>query len=63
MADLISAGVNRYVGVFAPAPALVQLETNVVRWFTRAVGYPESAGGFLTSGGSLANFSAIVAAR
>jgi aromatic-L-amino-acid/L-tryptophan decarboxylase len=63
VADLISAGANRYVGVFAPAPALVQLETNVVRWFARAVGYPGSAGGFLTTGGSLANFSAIVAAR
>ena len=62
-ADLISAAVNRYTGVFAPAPALVQLETNVVRWFARAVGYPASAGGFLTSGGSLANFSAVVAAR
>ena len=62
-ADLIASAVNRYVGVFAPAPALVQLETNVIRWFARAVGYPESAGGFLTSGGSLANFSAVVAAR
>jgi aromatic-L-amino-acid decarboxylase len=62
-ADLISAAVNRYTGVFAPAPALVQLETNVIRWFARAVGYPASAGGFLTSGGSLANFSAVVAAR
>jgi aromatic-L-amino-acid decarboxylase len=55
--------VNRYAGVFAPAPALVQLETNVIRWFVRAVGYPRSAGGFLTSGGSLANFSAVIAAR
>jgi aromatic-L-amino-acid decarboxylase len=63
VADLISSAVNRYVGVFAPAPALVQLETNVIRWFVRAVGYPRSAGGFLTSGGSLANFSALVAAR
>ena len=62
-ADLISAAVNRYTGVFAPAPALVQLETNVVRWFAHAVGYPGSAGGFLASGGSLANFSAVVAAR
>ncbi len=62
-ADLISAAVNRYTGVFAPAPALVQLETNVVRWFAHAVGYPETAGGFLASGGSLANFSAVVAAR
>jgi aromatic-L-amino-acid decarboxylase len=63
VAELVAAAVNRYVGVFAPAPALVQLETNVIRWFARAVGYPESAGGFLTSGGSLANFSAVVAAR
>jgi aromatic-L-amino-acid decarboxylase len=62
-AGLISSAVNRYVGVFSPAPALVQLETNVIRWFVRAVGYPRSAGGFLTSGGSLANFSALVAAR
>jgi aromatic-L-amino-acid decarboxylase len=63
VADLVSAAVNRYTGVFAPAPALVQLETNVIRWFVRAVGYPADAGGFLTSGGSLANFSAVVAAR
>jgi aromatic-L-amino-acid decarboxylase len=63
VADLIASAVNRYVGVFAPAPALVQLETNVIRWFARAVGYPQSAGGFLTSGGSLANFSALIAAR
>ena len=41
-ADLIASAVNRYVGVFAPAPALVQLETNVIRWFARAVGYPKS---------------------
>jgi aromatic-L-amino-acid decarboxylase len=63
VADLITSSVNRYVGVFAPAPALVQLETNVIRWFASAVGYPKSAGGFLASGGSLANFSALVAAR
>jgi aromatic-L-amino-acid decarboxylase len=63
VADLVSAAVNRYTGVFAPAPALVQLETNVIRWFVKAVGYPADAGGFLTSGGSLANFSAVVAAR
>ena len=51
------------MGVFAAAPALAQLETNVVRWLCRIVGYGPSAGGVLTSGGSLANFSALVAAR
>ncbi|HUM01916.1 MAG TPA: pyridoxal-dependent decarboxylase [Thermoanaerobaculia bacterium] len=63
VADFIAAATNRYVGVFAAAPLLVQLETNVVRWFARLADFPETAGGFLSSGGSLANFSAIVAAR
>src|SRR5499433_716401 len=63
VADLIADATNRYVGVFAAAPALAQLEGNVVRWCCRIVGYPESARGILTSGGSLANFSALVAAR
>lgn len=63
VADLIADSVNRYVGVCAAAPALVQLETNVVRWFCEIVGLPRGSGGVLTSGGSLANFTAIVTAR
>ncbi|HEY1433883.1 MAG TPA: aminotransferase class I/II-fold pyridoxal phosphate-dependent enzyme [Thermoanaerobaculia bacterium] len=63
VADLIADGVNRYVGVFAAAPGLAQIETNVVRWFCDIAGYPASARGILTSGGSLATFSALVAAR
>jgi len=63
VADLIANAVNRYVGVWVAAPALVQLELNVVRWFCEIVGYPEGSGGILTSGGSLANFTAIVTAR
>jgi aromatic-L-amino-acid decarboxylase len=39
VADLIADAVNRYVGVCAAAPALVQLEANVVRWFCQIVGY------------------------
>lgn len=63
VAELIAAAVNRYVGVWIAAPALAQLEANVVRWFADIVGYGDGASGFLTSGGSLANFSAVVAAR
>ena len=63
VADFVAAATNRYTGVFAAAPLLVQLETNVLRWFARLVGLPEGAGGFFASGGSLANFSAVVAAR
>lgn len=63
VADLIADATNRYVGVFAAAPGLAQIETNVVSWFCRIVGYPETARGILTTGGSLANFSAVVTAR
>jgi aromatic-L-amino-acid decarboxylase len=51
------------MGVFYAAPALAQLEANVVAWFSEIVGYPESARGLLTSGGSLANWTALVTAR
>ncbi len=63
LADLIAGSVNRYVGVWAAAPGLAQLESNVIRWFSSIVGYPAAAGGFLSSGGSLANFTAVVTAR
>jgi aromatic-L-amino-acid/L-tryptophan decarboxylase len=63
VADFIADAVNRYVGVFAAAPALAQLEANVVRWFCEIVGYGKGSGGVLTTGGSLATLIAIVAAR
>ena len=63
VADLIANTINRYVGLWQGAPGLVQLEANVVRWFCDIVGYPETGGGFLTSGGSLANLTGIVTAR
>ena len=63
VADLIADATNRYVGVFAAAPGVSQIEGNVVRWFCEMVGYPASSGGILTSGGSLSNFSALVTAR
>ncbi len=63
VADLIAGTANRYTGVWQAAPALVQLETNVLRWLCRIAGLPAGSGGILTTGGSLATFSAIVAAR
>src|ERR1700687_4217699 len=63
VASLIAETVNRYVGVFAAAPALAQLEATLVAWFADLAGYPRAARGQLTSGGSLANFTALVTAR
>lgn len=63
VADLVSNVLNRYVGTTSVAPALVQIESNVIRWFCDMMGYPSAARGFLTSGGSLANLSALITAR
>ena len=63
VADLVSGITNRYVGVWQAAPALVQLETNVVRWLCGLAGLPAESGGYLATGGSLASFTAVVAAR
>lgn len=63
IADFIATSTNRYVGVRPPAPALAQIEETAIRWLADLMGYPASAGGILTSGGSLSTLSAIVAAR
>jgi aromatic-L-amino-acid decarboxylase len=63
VADLISLALNRYVGLWAAAPAVAQLEATVVRWLCDIAGYGGQSGGFLTSGGSLANWAALVIAR
>ena len=63
VADLIADAVNRYVGVWAAAPFVAQIETDVVRWFADMLGFPPGARGLLTTGGSLANFTALVTAR
>jgi aromatic-L-amino-acid decarboxylase len=63
VADLVADIVNRYVTVWRAAPGLAQLEATVGRWLCDLVGYPADAIGVLTTGGSLANLSAIVAAR
>ncbi len=63
VADFLGAILSRYVGLWWPSPALVQLEWNALRWVADAFGYPAQARGTFTSGGSLASFAGVVAAR
>ena len=63
LADLISNGVNRYTGVCMAAPALLQLEANVLNWLRDWMQFPGTTRGLFTTGGSMANFNAIVCAR
>jgi aromatic-L-amino-acid/L-tryptophan decarboxylase len=63
VADLITDATNRYVTVFQAAPPLVELEASVIAWFCAMLGLPGTAGGLLTTGGSIANLIAVVTAR
>jgi len=63
LADFLATGINRYVNLWSAGPVVAQIENNVVRWLCDLFGYPAESRGILTSGGSMANFSAIVAAR
>ena len=63
LGDYLAAAVNRYVGVWHAAPALVQMEVTAIDWLRELVGYPAGAGGILTSGGSMSNLIALVTAR
>ena len=63
LADFMAAGyhVNPCTWLVASGPS--HLELLVIDWFRRWLGYPEGAGGLLTSGGSAASVDAFVAAR
>jgi aromatic-L-amino-acid decarboxylase len=63
LADLLSAGVNRYTGVWRAAPALVQLEANALDWLRDWMGFPETTRGLFTAGGSMGTFNALLCAR
>lgn len=63
VADYLAAVTNRYASVYASSPGAAMLETNMVRWLCQTVGYGAGSGGYLSSGGSIANLTAVVTAR
>ncbi len=63
LGDYLGAVTNPFSGNFFASPGAVRLEHLLTRWMAGFVSYPETAAGDLTSGGSLANLSAVVCAR
>jgi glutamate/tyrosine decarboxylase-like PLP-dependent enzyme len=61
--DFLAAVSNKYSGFSSASPGAVRLENACTDWLSRVVGYPTESAGTLTSGGSIANLTAIVAAR
>lgn len=62
-ADLITSALDQNVTAWRSSPGATEMERLVVKWMCRIVGFPAGAGGLLTSGGSLATFTALAVAR
>jgi aromatic-L-amino-acid/L-tryptophan decarboxylase len=62
LADLLAAGQDPNVADWRISPAETEVERRVVRWMAEMIGYPQSAGGMLMSGGMAANHSALFVA-
>jgi aromatic-L-amino-acid decarboxylase len=63
LADLLATGLNRYTGVAGAAPGMSAIEHGVIDWMLSLFGMSAGGGGVMLSGGSLANFTGVVAAR
>ncbi|HMA00904.1 MAG: pyridoxal phosphate-dependent decarboxylase family protein [Gemmatimonas sp.] len=62
-ADLLAAALNQNVGGYRLSPAATEIELHLGRWFASRLGLPQTAGGYVTSGGAMAAFVALKAAR
>jgi aromatic-L-amino-acid/L-tryptophan decarboxylase len=63
MGDWIATGFNFFAGVWPVAAGPNEVELTVLEWFRRWMGMPDGSRGLLTSGGSAATVTAVVAAR
>lgn len=63
LADFLASAVNPNVGAWKLAPLATEIETQTVRWIAEFIGYPADCGGLLVSGGNMANFVGLLAAR
>ncbi|HAF14895.1 MAG TPA: pyridoxal-dependent decarboxylase [Blastocatellia bacterium] len=62
-ADLIASALNSNVTSWRSGPAATEIERTVVRWLGSLIGYDDNTAGLLTSGGSMANMTAMLIAH
>lgn len=63
LGDYLANVSNRYTGMFFASPAGVRMENQLISWFASELGYPKTAAGNITSGGSVASLTAVITAR
>ena len=62
-ADMLAAGLNMNLGAWRLSPGPTEIERALIRWFAEVFGLPAGSGGLLVSGGAMATFTALKAAR
>ena len=63
LADFLAAAVNPNVGAWDLSPVASEIEAQTIRWIAEIIGYPAACDGLLVSGGNMANFVGLLAAR
>ena len=63
LGDVMTSAYNIHAGGSKLAPIVNCVEQEVIHWMTSQIGFSESAGGIFVSGGSMANITALTAAR
>jgi L-2,4-diaminobutyrate decarboxylase len=63
LGDMINSTFNTHAGSWFQSSGPSAIEDSLLEWLARQAGFPHTAGGCFTSGGSMANLSALVLAR
>lgn len=61
LADMLASGMNPHLAGYEQSASLI--EKLVVSWLAKLVGFPETSGGLLVSGGTMANLNGLAVAR
>jgi len=61
--DFLAAALNQNLGARQLAPLATEIEGQAIRWIAQLIGFPTGCGGLLVSGGNMANFVGLLAAR
>jgi glutamate/tyrosine decarboxylase-like PLP-dependent enzyme len=62
LAEALAACTNTNAGAWKLGPAATEIERQCVRWIADFIGYPTDTGGIMVSGGTMANYTALLTA-
>lgn len=63
LCDLVASFLNNPTALFEMGPVTTAMEKILINWMSKLIGFNTDADGFFTSGGTLGNLTALLAAR